>query len=136
MQSIIIQRLIALPYLILGGWCLFAPGMVERLMINPAYQHLSATSALFIGCFGAQAVLGGLFVWFSRFTQTTFLVYAAALLPFFGFNYWFVYEMPILNRWMALDFAANAAMLALSLWGWRMMRGINDKTGPSTTSTP
>jgi hypothetical protein len=41
-------------------------------------------------------------------------------LPFFGFNHWFVYEVPILNQWMALDFGANAAMLMLSLWGWRM----------------
>ena len=120
MQTINIQRLIALPYFVLGGWCLFAPHMVERLMINPAYQHLSVTSALFIGCFGAQAVLGGVFVWLSRFTRATFLAYAIALLPFFGFNYYFVYELPILNRWMALDFGANAAMFVLSLWGWRM----------------
>jgi hypothetical protein len=122
MQTLHIQRLIALPYLVLGGWCLAAPHMVEALMFNPAYQHLSATSALMIGCFGAQAVLGGLFVWFSEWTAKTFLVYAIALLPFFGFNYWFVYEVPILNQWMALDFGANAAMLGLSLWGWRMMR--------------
>lgn len=95
--------------------------MVERLMVNPAYQHLSVTSALLIGCFGAQAVLGGLFIAFSRWTRTTFLVYAIALLPFFAFNYYFVYEVPLFNRWMALDFGTNAAMLALSLWGWRMM---------------
>jgi hypothetical protein len=50
-----------LPYFILGGWCLIAPHSVERLTINPAYQHLSATRALMIGCFGAQAVLGGRF---------------------------------------------------------------------------
>ena len=82
MQSIHIQRLIALPYFVLGGWCLFAPHMVERMTINPEYQHLSATSALFIGCFGAQAILGGVFIWFSRFTRASFLTYAVALLPF------------------------------------------------------
>lgn len=121
MNALHIQRLIALPYLTLGGWCLVAPAMIERLMINPAYQHLSATTALFIGCFGAQAVLSGLFVWFARFTATTFIIYAVALLPFFVFNYWFVYEVPLFNQWMALDFGANAMMLALSLWGWRLM---------------
>ena len=120
MQSIDIQRLIALPYFVLGGWCLFAPHMVERMTINPEYQHLSATSALFIGCFGAQAVLGGLFIWFSRFTRAAFVAYTVALLPFFGFNYYFVYELPILNRWMALDFGSNATMFMLSIWGWRM----------------
>lgn len=122
MQAAHIQRLIAIPYLVLGSWCLLAPHMVERMTVNPAYQHLSPTSALFIGCFGAQAVLGGLFIWFSRFTRVTYLVYAFALLPFFGFNYWFVYEVPIFNRWMALDFGTNSGMLALSLWGWRIMR--------------
>jgi hypothetical protein len=122
MTPLVLQRLIAIPYLVLGGWCLIAPHMVETLMFTPAFQHLSATSALMIGCFGAQAVLGGLFIWFSQWTAKTFLVYAIALLPFFWFNYWFVYQVPILNRWMALDFVSNAVMLGLSLWGWRAMR--------------
>ena len=121
MTPLFIQRLIALPYLILGGWCLVAPHMVERLVLNPAYQHLSATSALLIGCFGAQAVLGGLFIWTSRWTRNTFLTCAIALLPFFGFNYWFLFEVPMFNHWMALDFLSNAAMLGLSVWGWRVM---------------
>jgi hypothetical protein len=121
MQPLQIQRLIALPYLILGGWCLVAPAMVERMTINPVYQHLSDTSALFIGCFGAQAILGGILIWFSHWQRKTFLVYAIALLPFFGFNYWFVFEVPIFNRWLALDFGANAVMLALALWGLKRM---------------
>jgi hypothetical protein len=120
-RALVIQRLIALPYLILGAWCLFAPHQVERLTITPAFQHLSATSALLIGCFGAQAVLGGIFIWFSRWERRTFAVYAAALLPFFAFNYWFVFEVPIFNRWLALDFVSNAFMLGLSLFGWHVM---------------
>lgn len=122
MQPLHIQRLIALPYLILGALCLIAPHMVEQLTITPEYQHLSTTSALLIGCFGAQAVLGGLFIWFSRWRRITFLVYAIALIPFFWFNYWFVFEVPVFNQWMVLDFGSNAAMMALSLWGWRKMR--------------
>ena len=119
MQPLYIQRTISLPYFVLGSWCVLAPRMVESLTVNPAYQHLSATSALFIGCFGAQAVLGGLFIWFSVWKRMTFLVYAIALLPFFWFNYWFVFEVPIFNRWLVLDFGSNAAMIALSVWGWR-----------------
>ena len=114
-----IQRLIALPFLILGSWCLLAPTMVERLGVNPEYQHLSTTSAVLMGCFGSQAVLSGLFAWFSRFNRTTFLVYGIALLPFFGFNYWFVYVVPVFNGWMALDLVSNAVMLGLCVWGWR-----------------
>lgn len=114
------QRLLALPFLILGGWCLIAPEMVEQLTINPDYQHLSRASALFIGCFGAQALLGALFIAFSRWTKRTFAIYAVALLPFFWFNYYFVFEVPALNRWMTLDFGSNLAMLALCVWGYRI----------------
>lgn len=114
------QRLLALPFLILGAWCLVTPHMVERLAINPEYQHLSTTSALLMGCFGAQAILGGLFIAFSRWTKASFAIYAAALLPFFWFNYYFVFVVPVMTRWMLLDFGSNAAMLALCYWGYRV----------------
>lgn len=119
MTPLVIQRLIALPFLVLGAWCLLMPRMVESLGLQPAYQHNSETSALLIACFGAQAILSGLFAFFSRFTRTTFRVYATALLPFFWFNYWFVFVVPMFNSWMALDFVSNAAMLALCVLGWR-----------------
>lgn len=121
-NPLVIQRLIALPFLGLGAWCLFFPAMVERLGVNPEYRHLSTTTALMMGCFGSQAILSGLFAWFSRFTRMTFLAYAIALLPFFWFNYWFVFVVPVFSRWMALDFVSNIVMLALSLWGWRLSK--------------
>jgi hypothetical protein len=118
-STLLIQRLIAAPFLVLGGWCLLLPGMVERLTLTPEFQHNSATSALLIGCFGAQAVLSGLFAAFSRFTKTTFLVYGLALLPLFWFNYWFVFVLPIFNAWLTIDFVSNVVMLALCVLGWR-----------------
>lgn len=114
------QRLLAVPFLILGGWCLIAPHMVERLAINPEYQHLSATSALLMGCFGAQAVLGGLFIAFSRWSRSTFVIYGAALLPFFWFNYYFVFVVPVMTPLMAIDLVSNLFMLGLCLWGYRV----------------
>lgn len=119
MSPLLAQRMIAVPFLVLGAWCLFLPRMVERLGFQPDYLHQSDTTALLIGCFGAQAILSGLFAAFSRFTRTTFLVYGIALLPFFWFNYWFVFVVPIFSGWMALDFVANAAMLALCVIGYR-----------------
>ena len=118
MSPILAQRLIAVPFVVLGSWCLLLPEMVERLGVRPEYYHGSPTTALFIGCFGAQAVLSGLFAAFSRFTRTTFLVNGLALLPFFWFNYWFVFVVPIFSQWMALDFGANVAMLALCVIGY------------------
>jgi hypothetical protein len=121
MSALLIQRLIAVPFLVLGSWALLFPAMVERVTLTSAYQHNSPTTALLIGCFGAQAILSGLFAAFSRFTKLTFLVYAAALLPFFWFNYWFVFVVPAFNVWLALDFVSNVAMLLLCLLGWRRL---------------
>ena len=118
MTALLAQRLIAVPFIVLGAWCLFFPEMVERLGVRPEFYHGSPTTALFIGCFGAQAILSGLFAALSRFTKGTFLAYGIALLPFFWFNYWFVFVVPIFNEWMALDFLSNAAMLALCVVGY------------------
>lgn len=122
MSPLLAQRLIAVPFLGLGAWCLLFPHHVERLVFQPPYVLGNMTSAVLMGCFGAQAMLAGLFALTSRFTATTFLTYALALAPFFVFNAWFVFVVPMFNAWMALDFAANAGMLALALAGWRGAR--------------
>lgn len=119
MTALLAQRLIALPFLALGGWCLVFPATVARLGLRPEHLDDSLATSVLIGCFGAQAVLSGLFAMFARFTRTTFLVYALALLPFFAFNYWFVFVEPVFTAWMALDFVANLAMLALCAVGYR-----------------
>jgi hypothetical protein len=119
MTPLLAQRLIAVPFLLLGAWCLFLPGMVEQLSLRPEYVRGDIVTALLFGCFGAQAILAGLFAWFSRFTRTTFLAYAIALLPFFWFNYWFVFVVPLFSAWMLLDFGANVAMLILCVIGYR-----------------
>jgi len=119
MTPLLAQRLIAVPFLILGAWCLVFPDMVELLSVRPEHYQGTIATGLFIGCFGAQAILSGLFAAFSRFTKTTFLVYGIALLPFFWFNYWFVFVVPIFNSWMILDVLSNVAMLALCVVGYR-----------------
>ncbi len=116
------QLVIAIPFLVLGSWCLIFPGHVEALVLTSAYQHSSVTSHLLFGCFGAQAVIGGLFAMFSSFRRATYIAYAIALLPFFVFNYYFVVVMPVLNSWMLLDFGANIVMLVACIWGIRTTR--------------
>ena len=120
MTPLRIQRLIAAVFLILGGWCLIAPGVVADLCLTAAYRAPDAPVVLIlIGCFGAQAVLAGLFAWFSRFTRTTFLVYAIALAPFFVFDWWFYAVVPVFNGFILLDAVGNLIMLALCILGWR-----------------
>lgn len=117
--ALLAQRLLALPFGVLGAWCLAAPGMVESLTVRPEHQHNSETTAILIGCFGAQALLNALFILSSKFTRRTFFAYGVALSPFFAFNYYFIFVRPIFNQWLAIDFVANLFMLALCVIGWR-----------------
>jgi hypothetical protein len=117
----------ALVFLGLGGWCLLAPHMVETLSLQPEYQHLSDTTALLMGCFGAQAVLCGSLMLLARFTATTFLGFGLlASIPFFIFNAWFVWVTEMFTAWLLLDFAGNVSFLLIGIFGWRLMRGATE----------
>lgn len=113
------QFLIAAVFLILGGWCLFAPTSVIELAFTQAYRDTSFINRFTIACFGAQAVLFALMALFTRWNARSFAVFAALLLPFFGFNWYFHYEVPVLTSIGMLDFAGNVTMLALAILGWR-----------------
>ena len=113
----------ALVFLELGGWCLLAPHMVEALALRREYQHLSDTTALLMGCFGAQAMLCGALMLLARFTAWTFLIFGLlASVPFFVFNAWFVWVSEMFTALMLLDFAGNVSFLVIGLIGWRLMR--------------
>ncbi|PWR23869.1 hypothetical protein [Zavarzinia compransoris] len=114
-----IQFLLASVFFVLGGWCLVAPQSVLDLTVTPAYRGDDPVVPILVGCFGAQALLSGLFAAFSRFTRATFLAYGIALLPFFVFNYWFFVVEPMLTWIGLLDALGNAVMLGLCVLGWR-----------------
>jgi hypothetical protein len=121
MRSTTLQRILACVFLVLGTWCMLLPGMVERLTIRPEHQVLTATSAVFIACFGAQAVLCGAIIWFAKFTPKTFLAFGLlGSIPFFAFNWYYYFVQPIFTQWMLLDFAGNAVILACGLIGYRI----------------
>lgn len=116
------QFLIAAEFLALGGWALFAPGQVIALAVTEAYRDNSFLTRFTMACFGAQAVLFGLTALVTRWNARAFAVFAVLLLPFFGFNYWFHYEVPVLTSIGMLDFAGNVTMLVLAVMGWRAAR--------------
>jgi hypothetical protein len=113
------QFLIAAVFLILGGWCLFGPASVIELAFTESYRETSFINRFTIACFGAQAVLFGLMALVTRWSARSFAVFGVLLLPFFGFNYWFHYEVPVLTSIGMLDFAGNVTMLGLAIMGWR-----------------
>ena len=130
MTSKHIQLALAALFLGLGGWCLIAPHSIERLVLRPEYQHLSATSALLLGCFGAQAVLGGIVIALSQFTPRTFLIFGlVGSLPFFAVNWYFVFVSRMFTQWMLLDFVGNIGILTCGLLGyWLRRRELNEHT--------
>jgi len=114
-----IQLGIASVFFILGGWALLAPQSVIDLCFLPEYRMGTPILPFVVACFGAQAMISGLFAAFSRFTRTTFLAYGIALVPFFAFNAWFTFIDPVFTWVGLLDAVGNAVMLALCIMGWR-----------------
>ncbi|WP_301749927.1 hypothetical protein [uncultured Erythrobacter sp.] len=110
---------IAAVFLLLGGWALFAPSSVIALGVTEPYRDNTFLTRFAVACFGAQAVLFGLMALAVRWSARGFAVFAVLLLPFFGFNYWFHYEVPVLTSIGMLDFAGNVMMLVLAIIGWR-----------------
>ena len=120
------RRAIAAVFVVLGAWCVLAPGMVLDLGVRPEGRAHSALEALLIGCFGAQALLAGLFAALGRFTASTFVAYGIALLPFFGFDWYFYAVKPLLTGLIGLDAAGNFLMVGLCWVGWRALAGTPD----------
>ncbi|MEP1658669.1 hypothetical protein [Parasphingorhabdus sp.] len=117
-----IQWFIALVFFILGGWATFFPQHVIDTVFLPEYRMEGRILPFMMACFGAQALLAGLFAAFSKFTSTTFLVYGIALLPFFGFNYYFTIHDPVFTTMGLIDALGNIIMLALCYAGWKKSR--------------
>ncbi|MDB5703958.1 MAG: hypothetical protein JWN66_1074 [Sphingomonas bacterium] len=103
----------------LGGWALLAPQSVIDLTFQPQYRAGTLILPFAIACFGAQALLSGLFCAFTRFTRATFLAYGIALLPFFAFDGWFTLVDPVFTWVGLLDLVGNVVMLGLCVIGWR-----------------
>ncbi|HEY1708539.1 MAG TPA: hypothetical protein VGG10_09765 [Rhizomicrobium sp.] len=106
-------------FFVLGGWALVLPRTVIDLTLLPQFRVGTPILPFTIQCFGAQAVLAGLFATFSRFVRMTFLVYGIALLPFFAFDVWFTFVDPVFTKLGLLDAVGNAVMLVLCVLGVR-----------------
>lgn len=115
-----IQYFISAVFFVLGGWALLLPQSVIDLGVRPEFQQEGRIAPFAIACFGAQAMISGLFAAFSRFTRTTFLAYAIGLVPFFIFDVWFTWVDPALTPLGGIvDGIGNIIMLALCVVGYR-----------------
>jgi uncharacterized membrane protein len=57
-----------------------------------------------------------------RWSAKAFAVFAVVLVPFFVFNYYFHYEVPVLTTYGMIDFAGNLTMFIACLVGWHAAR--------------
>lgn len=114
------QYLIGAVFAVLGGWALLAPQSVIDLAVRPEFQSDDYLARFALACFGAQACLFALVAFTAIFTRRTFAAYGIALLPFFLFNYWFYFRVPLLTEVGLLDFVGNLIMLGLCWHGWRV----------------
>lgn len=122
MRALTIQRAIAAVFIVLGGWALVAPSTAINLGLQPAYRQ-GPGMAFAVGCFGAQALIAGLFAATARFTAQTFAGYGVMLIAFLIFDYWFWAVEPVLSPLGAgLDGLGNLVMLVLCWLGWRSLR--------------
>lgn len=119
MTALGIQRAIAAVFIVLGGWAMADPHSAIQLGLQPAYRE-GAGMGFAVGCFGAQALIAGLFAATARFTRATFAFYGVMLIGFLAFDYYFWAVDPVLTTLgAALDGLGNLIMLALCWMGWR-----------------
>ena len=122
MTARICQSIIALVFLGLGAWALFAPASVIELALTEPYRDTSFIMRFTLACFGAQAVMFGIMALVVKWSSHAFAVFAVVLIPFFVFNWYFHYAMPVLTSIGMLDFAGNVVMFAACLVGYRAAR--------------
>ena len=97
MTALAIQRGIAAVFVLLGGWALSHPSSVIGLGLEPEYRE-GAGMHFAVGCFGAQALIAGLFAATARFTAATFAGYGLMLAGFLAFDWYFCCVVPVLGR--------------------------------------
>jgi hypothetical protein len=122
MRALLCQFLIAFVFLGLGGWALIAPQNVIDLALTESYRDDSFILRFTMACFGAQAVMFGIMALVTRWPSKAFAVFAVVLIPFFVFNWYFHYEVPVLTSIGMLDFAGNVIMFIACLVGWHAAR--------------
>ena len=120
----IAQYYIAFVFLALGGWALFFPGHVIDLGFTEGYSENTFVTRFMMACFGAQAVMFGIMALVVKWRASAFAVFAVVLIPFFIFNYYFHYEVPVLTTYGMIDFAGNLTMFIACIVGWRAVRAV------------
>lgn len=112
-MSIRPQHVLALVFLVLGGWCLFHPTAVLQLCLRQ--PEITPTRKFLVGCLGAQALINAAQFLTSSFTRAPYVTFALSMITFFVFNYFLVFVAPFASKYMAT--LGNLAIVGACLYG-------------------
>ena len=75
-------------------------------------------------CFGAQAMTSGLLLGFSNLTASGFALFGLSMVPYLGFNAWFLFGpgKGVFTGWLWLDLMGNVVFLSGSLFAAKILR--------------
>jgi hypothetical protein len=80
-------------------------------------------------CFGAQAATCGLLLAVSNMTATSFTTFGLAMIPYLGFNAYFIVGpgKGFFTNWLLLDLIGNLTFLSGSLYAAKLLRGVEEE---------
>lgn len=105
-----------------GVACVLAPRRLLTLALCQDKRDISGTTVLTFQFFGMQACLVGTVLGTCRMTEQSYRAFAAAMLPFFGINYYYRFIKPTIAPWpMLADFVNNVIMSQLALAGAKLL---------------
>lgn len=125
-----IQRTMAMCMFLPGLACVVAPKTLLKLSLRKEKQQeaQSDTTALIFQFFGMQACLVGTVLGTCRMTTQAYNAFAAAMLPFFGINYYYHFCVPTIAPLpMLADFINNFIMSQLALAGAKLLASSKDR---------
>jgi len=125
-----IQKILASCMLFPGFACAVAPRTLleTSLCEDRRREEISDTTLLVFRCFGAQACLVGIVLGTCRMTPRSYAAFAAAMIPFVGFNFYYGIVDPVIISPipMLADFVNNVVMCQLALAGAKLLGGTED----------
>ncbi|KAH7355406.1 hypothetical protein BKA65DRAFT_498348 [Rhexocercosporidium sp. MPI-PUGE-AT-0058] len=126
-----IQVAMATAYTSAGAW--YLPPLSRpflRLSLAPAFFNQAYTTQLLMQCFGAQAMTVGLLLGVSDMTVKSFTCFGLAMVPYLGFNVWFLGGpgRGVFSRWLWADFVGNIVFFGGSLVAAKLLRDDDTKS--------
>jgi len=100
----------------------FPRPLLEMSLTKARLAHINDSTLIVFQCFGSQACLVGAVLATCRMTPQTYKAFAAAMIPYFGFNFYCHFVKPFIAPLpMLADFVNNVIMSQIALAGAHLL---------------